>query len=231
MEDVVRQGAAGRQRLALRGPVRALRSRARMKLDIPAGDFAGYIFDLDGTLVDTMPLHYRAWNRAMHLAGLKEELSEDLFYSLGGVPTRKVASILAENYGLTIDVEKVFHQKEALFMELQSEMKLIEGVVAFARKAVAQRIPVSVASGGPRDIVRHTLELMKLADLFPVVVTPEDVKLGKPAPDMFLLAAERMGVPPARCLVFEDAEPGIKAAEAAGMKWVHVPSRPGRKHG
>lgn len=65
-----------------------------MKLDIPAGDFSGYIFDLDGTLVDTMPLHYRAWNRAMQHAGLKEELSEDLFYSLGGVPTRGVAKIL-----------------------------------------------------------------------------------------------------------------------------------------
>ena len=196
-----------------------------MKLDIPAGDFAGYIFDLDGTLVDTMPLHYRAWNRAMHLAGLKEELSEDLFYSLGGVPTRKVASILAENYGLTIDVEKVFHQKEALFLELRAEMKLIDAVVAFARAAVARGVPVSVASGGPRDIVRHTLERMKIADLFPVVVTPEDVAHGKPAPDMFLLAAKKMGVAPAKCLVFEDAAPGIQAAEAAGMQWVHVESR------
>lgn len=197
-----------------------------MKLEIPAGEFAGYIFDLDGTLVDTMPLHYRAWNRAMQHAGLKEELNEDLFYSLGGVPTRRVARLLADHYGLTVDVEKVFHQKEALFLELQAEMKLIEAVVAFARKAVADRIPVSVASGGPRDIVRHTLELMHLHELFPVVVTPEDVEHGKPAPDMFLLAAKKMGVPAARCLVFEDAEPGIQAAEAAGMKWVRVPSRP-----
>ncbi len=201
----------------------------RMKLNIPAGDFAGYIFDLDGTLVDTMPLHYRAWNRAMQHAGLKEELSEDLFYSLGGVPTRRVAKVFAEHYGLLIEVEKVFHQKEALFIELRSEMKLIEAVVAFARRAVAERIPVSVASGGPRDIVRHTLELMHLQDLFPVVVTPEDVVHGKPAPDMFLLAAQKMGVVPARCLVFEDAEPGIQAAEAAGMKWVHVESRGPRR--
>ena len=196
-----------------------------MKLDIPAGDFAGYIFDLDGTLVDTMPLHYRAWNRAMQHAGLKEELSEDLFYSLGGVPTRGVAKIFAKHYGLAIDVEKVFHQKEALFLELKAEMKLIEAVVAFARKGAAQGIPVSVASGGPRDIVRHTLELMHLDQLFPVVVTPEDVAHGKPAPDMFLLAAKKMGVAPGKCLVFEDAEPGIQAASAAGMKWVRVPSR------
>ena len=74
-------------------------------------------------------------------------------------------------------------------------------------------------------IVRHTLELMHLRDLFPVVVTPEDVTHGKPAPDMFLLAAKKMGVPAGKCLVFEDAEPGIRAAEAAGMKWVRVPSR------
>lgn len=200
-----------------------------MKLDIPAGKFAGYIFDLDGTLVDTMPLHYRAWNRAMQHAGLREELSEDLFYRLGGVPTRRVASLLAEHYGLTIDVEKVFHQKEALFLELRSEMKLIGSVVAFARHAVAEGTPVSVASGGPRDIVRHTLELMQLKDLFPVVVTPEDVAHGKPAPDMFLLAARKMGVAPGQCLVFEDAEPGIQAAEAAGMKWVRVESRPARR--
>src|SRR3954471_23711679 len=118
-----------------------------MKLEIPAGDFAGYIFDLDGTLVDTMPLHYRAWNRAMQQAGLKEELNEDLFYSLGGVPTRGVASIFAKHYGLQIDVEEVFHRKEALFLELQSEMKLIEVVVTFARNGAARGIPVSVASG------------------------------------------------------------------------------------
>jgi len=199
-----------------------------MKLSIPAGDFAGYIFDLDGTLVDTMPLHYRAWNRAMQLAGLKEELSEDLFYSLGGMPTLRVAAVFAEHYGITLNVEKVFHQKEALFMELRAEMKLIDAVVAVARKAHG-RMPQSVASGGPREIVHHTLELMKLAELFPVVVTPEDVTHGKPSPEMFLLAAKKMGVAPEQCLVFEDAEPGIQAAEAAGMKWVRVESRAAKR--
>lgn len=195
-----------------------------MKLDIPAGDFAGYIFDLDGTLVDTMPLHFRAWSDAMQHAGLREKLSEDLFYSLGGVPTRLVAELLGKHYGLALDAERVFHDKEARFMALQAEMKLIEPVVAFARQA-AQRFPVSVASGGPRDIVHATLAAMGLTALFPVVVTPEDVAHGKPAPDMFLLAAKRMGVPAEKCLVFEDAEPGIAAAKAAGMAWVRVSSR------
>lgn len=204
---------------------RVFRWPAGMKLDIPAGDFAGYIFDLDGTLVDTMPLHYRAWNRAMQHAGLKEELDEDMFYSLGGVPSRRVAQIFADHYGLRVEVDKVFQRKEALFLELRAEMKLIEAVVAIARGAAARGVPASVASGGPRHVVRHTLELMKLDGLFPVVVTPEDVAHGKPAPDLFLLAAKKMRVPAAKCLVFEDAEPGIQAAGAAGMQWVRVPSR------
>lgn len=195
-----------------------------MKLDIPPGDFAGYIFDCDGTLVDTMPLHYRAWDRAMQNAGLQETLSEELFYSLGGMPTRKVAAVFARHYGLTIDVEWVFHHKEELFLEMQQEMKVIQPVVDFARQLHGRR-PMGVASGGPKPVVRKTLELMHLAELFPVVVTPEDVAHGKPAPDMFLLAARQMGVPPERCLVFEDAEPGVQAAVAAGMKYVLVPSR------
>jgi len=195
-----------------------------MKLDIPAGEFAGYIFDLDGTLIDTMPLHYRAWNKAMQSVGLKVQLDEELFYSLGGVPTRRVAELMAKHYGLSVDAEAVFHHKEALFQEIQQDAQLIEPVVEFARRASLTK-PVSIASGGPRDIVRRSLEISGLAPLFKVVITPEDVEHGKPAPDMFLLAAKRMGVPPTQCLVFEDAEPGMRAAEAAGMKWVRVPSR------
>jgi beta-phosphoglucomutase family hydrolase len=195
-----------------------------MKLHIPPGDFAGYIFDCDGTLVDTMPLHFRAWDQAMQRAGLKEGLSEELFYSLGGMPTKKVAQVFAQHYGIMIDVEAVFHSKEELFLEMQAEMKVIKPVVDFARK-LHGKAPMSVASGGPKPVVKKTLELMGIADLFPVVVTPEDVVHGKPAPDMFLLAAKLMGVPPQRCLVFEDAKPGIEAAHAAQMACVIVPSR------
>jgi HAD superfamily hydrolase (TIGR01509 family) len=195
-----------------------------MKLDIPPGPFAAYIFDLDGTLVDTMPLHYRAWDRAMRRAGLKCPLDEDLFYSMGGVPTRLVAIRIAEHYGLAIDPDDVFHHKESLYMELQADARIIEPVAEFARRA-AKTHPMAVASGGPRRIVMRSLELAGLASLFKVVVTPEDVTRGKPSPEMFLLAAKKLGAAPGDCLVFEDADPGIMAAEAAGMKWVRVPSR------
>ncbi len=195
-----------------------------MKLEIPAGDFAGFIFDCDGTLVDTMPLHFRAWDIAMQRAGLPHALDEDLFYSLGGVPTRRVAEMLSAHYGLRTDAERIFAEKEELFVELQPEIRVIAPVVEFARR-VAEKFPVSVASGGPRLIVREILVQVGLHDLFPVVVTPEDVTHGKPSPEMFLLAAQRMGVAPEACLVFEDGAPGFQAAAAAGMKWVVVTSR------
>jgi HAD superfamily hydrolase (TIGR01509 family) len=200
-----------------------------MKLDIPAGDFAGYIFDLDGTLIDSMPVHYVAWDEAMRRAGLKEKLSEDLFYSLGGVPTRRVAELIGAHYGLAVDVEEIFHEKEALFAEGLSAVKVIAPVVEIARRVALTR-PVAIASGGPRDIVQRSLRATGLAELFPVVVSADDVgpTRGKPAPDMFLLAAKLMGVEPTRCLVFEDAEPGMRAAEAAGMPWVRVESRVAR---
>ncbi len=195
-----------------------------MHLDIPAGDFAGYIFDLDGTLIDSMPIHYVAWDAAMRQAGLAEPLSEDLFYSLGGVPTRRVAELIGQHYRLKVDVEQVFHAKEAFFVEKLAAVKVIEPVAAVARRVALTR-PVAIASGGPRDVVVRSLEVSGLKPLFPVVVSADDVAHGKPSPDMFLLAARLMGVSPERCLVFEDAEPGMRAAEAAGMAWVRVESR------
>jgi HAD superfamily hydrolase (TIGR01509 family) len=195
-----------------------------MQLKIPDGKFSGYIFDLDGTLVDTMPLHYSAWEAALRGAGLVGPLDRELFYELGGMPSRKVAVLLGARHGLTLDPEKVYLEKEALFKGSLQKLELVAPVIEFARR-VARDHPVAVASGGTRDVVRSTLEKTGLAPLFPIVVTADDVLHGKPAPDMFLMAARLMGVAPADCLVFEDGQPGIKAAEAAGMKWVFVPSR------
>lgn len=197
-----------------------------MKLDIPAGEFAGYVFDLDGTLVDTMPLHFLAWRDALRRSGLGRDVDEDYFYSLGGVPTLLVAQRIGEHYGVPLDAARVEHLKEELYVKRLGEAKLIEPVVAFARKA-ARTHPVAVVTGGMPHVAHRTLKITGLAALFPLVVTPADVPSGrgKPAPDMFLLAARRMGVPPNRCLVFEDAAPGIAGARAAGMQVVHVPSR------
>jgi beta-phosphoglucomutase-like phosphatase (HAD superfamily) len=195
-----------------------------MKLRIPEGDFAGYIFDLDGTLVDTMPLHYSAWEEALRRAGLTGKLDEKYFYELGGVPSRKVAALLGAHHGLKLDPVKVYKEKESMFKGSPQKLELIGPVTEFARK-VSRTRPVAIASGGTRDVVLSTLGKTGLGSLFPVVVTADDVEHGKPAPDMFLLAARLMGVPPERCLVIEDGQPGVRAAEAAGMKWVLVPGQ------
>lgn len=198
-----------------------------MHLNLPDRDFAGYIFDLDGTLVDSMPLHYRAWDAAMREAGLIGGLDEDLFYSLGGVPTRRVAQLMADHYGLVIDPDAVMHRKETNFLAWLAEVSVIEPVAAVARRAAARGRPMAIATGGAPEVALPMLEASGLRTLFPVVVTPVDVApgRGKPQPDMFLLAAERIGVAPADCVVFEDAEPGIAGARAAGMAVVRVPSR------
>jgi HAD superfamily hydrolase (TIGR01509 family) len=200
-----------------------------MHLDIPPGEFDAYIFDLDGTLVDTMPVHYLAWDLAMRDFGLRETLDEDLFYSLGGVPTHRVAQIIAERYGLTIDANEVMHRKETLFKEhlATTKVPVIGPVVDFARRVAATH-PVAIVTGGGPDVAGAGIAAGGLQDLFKIVVTPEDVPpgRGKPAPDMFLVAAARLNVDPTRCLVFEDAAPGIAAARAAGMSVVVVDSRP-----
>lgn len=197
-----------------------------MQLDIPPGDFDGYVFDLDGTLIDTMPLHFIAWSEAMKRAGLPVPLSEDLFYSLGGVPTRRVAEIFGEHYKMPINADAVSHVKELLYLERIAQVERIEAVVAFARK-VAKTHPVAIATGGQPAIALPALRAAGLDDIFKVVITPDDVPpgRGKPEPDMFVLAAQRIGVDPKKCLAFEDAEPGIRAALAAGMKVVRVASR------
>ena len=197
-----------------------------MQLDIPAGDFSGYIFDLDGTLIDTMPLHYKAWDAAMRRHGLGEPLAEDLFYSLGGVPTARVAELIGAHYGIEVDPLAVEHTKESLFLDNLGAVGLIAPVAAFARRVAATH-PVAIATGGQPEVALPAIKAAGLEGLFEIVVTPRDVApgRGKPAPDMFLLAAEKMGVPPAECLVFEDAGPGIEAALAAGMRVVRVPSR------
>jgi len=200
--------------------------RGFMKLVIPKGDFAGYIFDLDGTLVDTMPLHYAAWREALRRGGLGRDLEEDYFYSLGGVPTQLVAQRVGEHYGVKLDAARIAHVKEGIYLGRLREAKLITPVVAFARR-VAKTHPVAVVTGGMPEVAQRALQRAGLDTLFRIVVTPADVpsSRGKPAPDMFLFAARRMGVAPERCLVFEDAEPGIVGARAAGMPVVLVPSR------
>ncbi len=193
-----------------------------IELDIPDERFAGYIFDCDGTLADTMPLHYRAWCRLVEEHG--GSFPEELFYKLGGTPTEQIVQFLRDERGLKIaDVKQAAVQKDDYFLELIHEVKPIEPVLQFARRWHTL-VPLAVASGGFRKYVELTLDAIGIRHLFDAIVCAEDCTRGKPYPDPFLEAARRLAVPPSGCLVFEDSELGLRAAEAAGMRWVFVPA-------
>ncbi len=192
-----------------------------IQLEVPAGAFDGYIFDCDGTLVDTMPLHYRAWRRVLDEYG--GQFPESLFYSLGGKPSEMILELLRDEQGLKIDdIAAAARRKEDYYLAFIPDVKPIEPVLEFARRWHGHK-PLAVASGGTRRNIEMTLEAVGIRALFDTVVCVEDYVHGKPAPDAFLEAARRLGVAPSRCLVFEDSPLGVQAAAAAGMQCVFVP--------
>jgi beta-phosphoglucomutase family hydrolase len=192
-----------------------------MKLKLPAGKFAAYLFDCDGTIADSMPLHYVAWKQA--LGKWNCEFEENLFYSWGGMPTAEIIATLNARQGLSMVVETVCAEKETLYYEMLPQLRAIEEVVEHI-EAQHRRIPFAVVSGGTIESVTASLRAVNLLDRFDVFVCAGDYKKGKPDPEPFLLAAEKLGVNPKDCLVFEDTEMGIQAATAAGMASVRVPA-------
>lgn len=179
----------------------------------------GLIFDCDGTLADTMPLHLLCWQKAMRELG--GDITAEEFWSFAGVPTRKIIETLNERHGFTIDPVGGGDLKEQYYIEAVHEVQPIKEVVEVV-DAYRGRLPMAVATGGEMKIVTETLQTIGLLDAFDTIVAADHVKHGKPAPDIFLEAARRIGVPPVECIVFEDADAGVIAAKAAGMAYVDV---------
>ena len=173
-----------------------------------------------------MPTHFKAWQTALGKAA--GDFPEAMFYELGGVPTARIVEILNERHGYSMPVEETVARKEALFLELSIQVAAIEPVVALAREWHGRK-PLAVASGGHRRIVHNTLKALGICHLFETIVCSEDYSRGKPHPDPFLEAARRLNIAAERCLVFEDTQTGIQAANAAGMASVLVPG-PARPH-
>lgn len=190
-----------------------------MILKLPAGEFRAYLFDCDGTIADSMPLHYKAWKKALADYGCTYD--EDLFYAWGGKPVRKIIADLNEMQGLSMPVDSLATLKESYYHAQLPELKAIPEVLEQI-EAMHGHIPFAVVSGSRRASVVGSLTALGLLDKFDVLVCAEDYKHGKPAPDCFLMAAEKLDAAPEHCLVFEDTELGIQAATAAGMKSVLV---------
>ena len=182
-------------------------------------EIKGLVFDCDGTLADTMPLHWRAWQLISQRHHL--DFPIDRFYSLGGVPSRDILKMLAAEQGLALDHVAVAHEKEEAYLPLMAEVEPIHVVVEIARENFG-KIPMAVASGGTQSIIVAVLEHLKIRHFFNAVVTSEMVVNQKPAPDIFLEAARRIGVDPRFCRGYEDTDLGMQAIRSAAMEAVDV---------
>ena len=189
--------------------------------------FDGLVFDCDGTLADTMPLHFVAWNKTLTRYGIV--FDEDRFYAMAGQPTTQIIRKLLAEQGIEADVATIAKEKEDAFLVELPNVKPIEPVVAIARQFRDSK-PMGVGSGSNRNVVFQVLEHIGLADFFDAVVGAEDTKKHKPEPDVFLEVARQIQVAPAGCQVFEDADLGVEAAQRAGMacfdvRAIHTPRR------
>jgi beta-phosphoglucomutase family hydrolase len=177
------------------------------------------IFDFDGTLADTMPLHFRVWQVLAARHGFV--FPRERLYAMGGIPTRDILKTLRAEQGLSFDPLVVAKEKEEGYLALLDEVLPIPEILAIAQ-AHAGRMPMAVASGGTRRVIERVLQHLGLRQLFAAVVTSDDVVNQKPAPDIFLEAARRLGVPPQQCRAYEDTDLGMAAIRAAGMDAVDV---------
>ncbi|WP_433968688.1 HAD family hydrolase [Tunturiibacter gelidiferens] len=189
------------------------------KLTLPKGTFKAYLFDCDGTIVNSMPLHYIAWKRVLEEWSC--EFGEQTFYAWGGMPVAEIITTLNVRDGLTMPVEEVAKRKEALYFEILHELNAVPEVLEHIEFSHGH-IPFAVVSGSTRDSVTASLEVLGLLTKFETLVCAGDYERSKPDPEPFLLAAKRLGVKPEDCLVFEDTEMGIQAATAAGMASVKI---------
>jgi beta-phosphoglucomutase family hydrolase len=179
----------------------------------------GLVFDCDGTVADTMPLHYKAWVTALGEHGV--EFPEALFYELAGIPTPRIVEILNERHGHNMPAQETASYKDSLYEAMIPQVSVITPVVDIVRQYHG-KLPMAVATGGSRGVVTKTLNALGLLHYFQTLVTADDVVNGKPAPDIFLEAARRIGVPPEHCCGFEDAELGLQSIRAAGMMAIDI---------
>ncbi len=179
----------------------------------------GLIFDLDGTIADTMPVHFIAYKYILKGYGI--DFTPEEFITLAGIPVIGSISRMNEIYGTAMDPETVGNLKEQMYEKLMHLMKPVDPVVALIRENHG-KIPMAVGTGGYKRLAWKTLEILGLKEYFIILVSSEDVLRHKPFPDTFLKCAEMMGVEPRFCQVFEDGQPGLMAARAAGMMAVDV---------
>ncbi|MER6711607.1 HAD family phosphatase [Streptomyces sp. NPDC000877] len=184
------------------------------------------IFDLDGTLVDSEPNYYEAGRQTLAEHGVPGFSWAD-HERYVGISTQETVADWKERYGLRASVEELFSDKNRRYLELaRTSTRAYPEMRAFVELLAAEDVPMAVASGSSPEAIEAVLSGTGLAALLPTVVSADEVAHGKPAPDVFLEAARRLGSDPADCVVLEDAAPGAAAAHAAGMRCIAIPYVP-----
>ena len=179
----------------------------------------GLIFDLDGTLADTMPLHFEAWHETLALMGLR--CPQEFLEHYKGVPTDRIVLEINRCFGYDIDARQFCAEKQRRFRTKLPRAEPIPEIVAVVHR-YREHLPMAVATGGTRTNVDLTLEAIDLQGCFAAVLTADDPVKPKPAPDIFLEAARVMHLEPRHCQVFEDGDLGLEAARGAGMSTLDV---------
>ncbi len=174
----------------------------------------GFIFDIDGTLANTMPIHYQAWCEIAGRYGF--DMTEALLYRLAGMPTGEIVKYINQHQGYNLEVEKITKVKNETYLRLATSVQLIGPVFKIVEQYY-QKMPMALGTGEYRDIAMMNIKATGLDKYFDIIVTADDVKNSKPDPETFLKCAEFIGVSPEYCQVFEDAEPGLEAGRKAGM--------------
>jgi len=193
-------------------------------IEYPSEGFEGLIFDLDGTLIDSMEAHYEAMGQALEEEGGIGLFTKERYSELGGKPAADIVNLLNLENGLSMDAQKVCERQHEILEGKVKSFKAIPEVANYAER-YRGRIPMAVASAGTSKMVKASLRSVNMLSWFDVVLGSDEVKNGKPSPDIYLEAARRLKVNPGACVVFEDSEAGVRAAQSAGMKVVIVPSK------
>lgn len=181
------------------------------------------VFDMDGLMVDTEPISRSVWDRFLKLYGYT--LDENTYQQMLGRRNDVSASILLEAFDLPLTVTEVIERKEAIYHRLRAKgVPVMAGLEELQAEIEARGIPWAVATASPRRHAAIILEQLQLLHKCPAIAAGDEVAHPKPAPDVYLLAAEKLGVSPSRCLALEDSMPGSQAAVAAGMRVIAVPN-------
>lgn len=185
----------------------------------PIPPYKALIFDCDGTLADTLPIHFQTW--LLSLKAVEVDISKDWYYKHCGMSAGEMLQLLKDLFGYQFDTESIITERQKHYRSLIHTVKAVEAVAEIARNHYG-KIPMAVASGGERPVLEATLDAIDLYQFFDIVVGIDDVERGKPEPDIFLLASQKLGVAPQDCIVYEDSNEGLEAARRAGIRSIDV---------